>query len=141
MADTAHELRTPDAIVQAQLDALEDGVHPLNVEQVRMLSELAQVVRDLSDRASARGMTLSLPAQPAATHIDPNRVQHARKRVEITVQPREGAVLLHVDDDGPGQPRGRLHALHPPGRQPGARHRRQWAPPSHRAGAGRGAWG
>ncbi|GGL87143.1 hypothetical protein GCM10010840_26300 [Deinococcus aerolatus] len=152
VADIAHELRTPLAIMQARLDALEDGVYTLNPDQVALLSEQTQqltrlvddlrtltlaeagrlslrpealdlgrltaaVVRDLHDRAGARGVTLHLD-MPASIplHADAGRVrqiavnllenalQHASHRVQVTVT-REGATaLLHVDDDGPGIP-------------------------------------
>ncbi|GHF38005.1 two-component system sensor histidine kinase BaeS [Deinococcus metalli] len=151
VADIAHELRTPLAVIQARLDALEDGVYPLNHDQVRMLSiqtqvltrlvddlrtltlleagqlplyqaqtDLAalgaQVVHDLTDRAAARGVALTLRSHPAQAFADPHRVRqilanlvenavrHARGRVEVSVEPHDDAVLLRVDDDGPGIP-------------------------------------
>ncbi|WP_412030222.1 sensor histidine kinase [Deinococcus yunweiensis] len=151
VADIAHELRTPLAVIQARLDALEDGVYPLNTEQVKMLSIQAQVltrlvddlrtltlleagqlplhqtqtdlaalgaqvVHDLTDRATARGVALSLRAHPAQAWADPHRVRqilanlvenavrHAQSRVEVSVEPQGDAILLSVDDDGPGIP-------------------------------------
>lgn len=151
VADIAHELRTPLAVIQARLDALEDGVYPLNTEQVRMLSIQAQVltrlvddlrtltlleagqlplyraqtdlaalgaqvVHDLTDRAAARGVALTLTCHPAQAWADPHRVRqilanlvenavrHARGHVQVSVEPLGDAVVLRVDDDGPGIP-------------------------------------
>ncbi|THF71473.1 HAMP domain-containing protein [Deinococcus sp. Arct2-2] len=47
VADIAHELRTPIAIMQARLDALEDGVYPLTPEQVTLLSGQTQLLTRL----------------------------------------------------------------------------------------------
>lgn len=51
MADIAHELRTPLAVLQARLDGLEDGVLPFDAEEVRKLSMqtamLGRLVEDL----------------------------------------------------------------------------------------------
>ncbi|WP_246580565.1 sensor histidine kinase [Deinococcus aestuarii] len=151
VADIAHELRTPIAIMQARLDALEDGVYPLEPGQVALLStqtqlltrlvgdlrtltladagrlglhtrevdlsDLAgQVVRDLGDRAGARGVTLTLQSQPALLIADPDRMRqvaanlvenalrHARSEVAVCVEVDGTAARLHVDDDGPGIP-------------------------------------
>ncbi|MBB6018016.1 sensor histidine kinase [Deinococcus radiopugnans] len=152
VADIAHELRTPLAIMQARLDALEDGVYTLSPEQVALLSQQTQqltrlvddlrtltlaeagrlrlqpgaldlaalsagVVRDLTDRAGARGVTLQLNApHPAPLHADAGRVrqiavnllenalQHACSRVQISVETSGAQAWLHVDDDGPGIP-------------------------------------
>ncbi|GBF07363.1 sensor signal transduction histidine kinase [Deinococcus aerius] len=47
VADIAHELRTPIAIMQARLDALEDGVYPLDREQIGLLSAQTQLLTRL----------------------------------------------------------------------------------------------
>lgn len=54
-ADVAHELRTPLAVIQADLEAMIDGVRPLSAEAVadvhgetRLLSRLIDDLRDLS---------------------------------------------------------------------------------------------
>ncbi|GAA5439763.1 adaptive-response sensory-kinase SasA [Deinococcus caeni] len=151
VADIAHELRTPIAVMQARLDALEDGVYPLNAEQIALLSTQTQlltrlvgdlrtitlaeagrlalnpqpldlgtlgreVVRDLQDRAAARGVTLSVQAAQTPIRADPVRVRqittnlvdnalrHARSRVSVQVETVQGRALLHVEDDGPGVP-------------------------------------
>lgn len=151
VADIAHELRTPIAVMQARLDALEDGVYPLNTEQIELLSTQTQhltrlvgdlrtltladggrlglnlrstdltalaagVIRDLTDRAALRGVTLHLCGAPAPLHADPDRLRqvtlnlvenallHSRSRVDVRVEQGGAQVRLHVDDDGPGIP-------------------------------------
>jgi two-component system, OmpR family, sensor histidine kinase BaeS len=51
IADIAHELRTPITVMQFRLDALEDGIYPLSLEEVQNLSQqnkfLARLVEDL----------------------------------------------------------------------------------------------
>ncbi len=159
VADIAHELRTPLAIMQARLDALEDGVYPLNTEQVGSLSAQTQlltrlvddlrtltlaeagrlrlypetldlagltagVVRDLNDRAGARGITLQLAACPPtplradagrvrqiAVNLLENALQHANTHIQVGVETEGGAALLHVDDDGPGIPEASREAV------------------------------
>ncbi len=151
VADIAHELRTPIAIMQARLDALEDGVYPMNAEQIVLLSVQTQVltglvsnlqtltladagqltlnpaptdlsvlagevVRDLSDRATAKHLSLQFKASVAPIHADParmrqiasnlieNALQHATKRVEVHVETQGQNTLMHIEDDGPGIP-------------------------------------
>lgn len=68
IADIAHELRTPIAIMQARLDALEDGVYPLEHEQIALLSGQAQLltrlVGDLRTLTLADAGNLGLHPQP-----------------------------------------------------------------------------
>jgi signal transduction histidine kinase len=51
MADLGHELRTPLTVIQGELEAMADGVHPLSPEQIEMLLDetrlLARLIDDL----------------------------------------------------------------------------------------------
>ncbi len=49
MADVAHELRTPIAVIQANLEALLDGVIPLEAEQVAVLHDETLLLNRLVD--------------------------------------------------------------------------------------------
>lgn len=68
MADVAHELRTPLAVLRAELEALEDGVRPLTAEAVRQLqgtvATLQQRVDDLHALALSDAGALSYRMQP-----------------------------------------------------------------------------
>jgi signal transduction histidine kinase len=64
MADIAHELRTPLAVVQARLEGLLDGVYPADTEQLQGVLEntrvVARLVEDLRTLASAESGSLAL---------------------------------------------------------------------------------
>ena len=64
MADVAHELRTPLAVVQARLEGLLDGVYPADTEQLQGVLEntrvVARLVEDLRTLASAESGSLAL---------------------------------------------------------------------------------
>ncbi len=57
MADVSHELRTPLAVLRGELEAMEDGVHPVTPESLRLLQlevgTLSQLVHDLHELALA----------------------------------------------------------------------------------------
>jgi two-component system, OmpR family, sensor histidine kinase BaeS len=64
LADVSHELRTPLAVLRGELEAMIDGVHPIDeanlsaaVDQIGMLTKL---VEDLRTLALAEGGTLAL---------------------------------------------------------------------------------
>jgi len=64
LADVSHELRTPLAVLRGELEAMIDGVHPIDeahltaaVDQISMLTKL---VEDLRTLALAEGGTLPL---------------------------------------------------------------------------------
>ncbi len=68
VADVAHELRTPLTVIQGNLQAILEGVYPLDVEQVASLYEesrlLTRLVDDLRDLALAEAGQLRLERAP-----------------------------------------------------------------------------
>ncbi len=70
VASIAHELRTPLTVMQARLDAIEDGIYPLDQEQVLQLSAQTQLLT----RLVADLRTLSL-ADAGRLTVQPRQVQ------------------------------------------------------------------
>ena len=73
LADVSHELRTPLAVLRGELEAMIDGVHPIDeahlsaaVDQIAMLTKL---VEDLRTLALAEGGTLALHKEPTDVTI------------------------------------------------------------------------
>ncbi|HEX9066503.1 MAG TPA: ATP-binding protein [Streptosporangiaceae bacterium] len=68
VANVAHELRTPIAVLQASTEAMVDGLTPLTIENVRSLHEeavrLGQMTDDLERLASAEAAALELTLIP-----------------------------------------------------------------------------
>lgn len=68
MADIAHELRTPLAVVQGQLEGLIDGVYPRDNERLQELLEetrvLTRLVEDLRTLSTAESGALALIKEP-----------------------------------------------------------------------------
>lgn len=68
IADVAHELRTPIFVMQANLEAMLDGVFDLNQENVAEVHQetllLGRLVGDLRDLASAEAGELRLQLEP-----------------------------------------------------------------------------
>lgn len=96
VADIAHELRTPIAVMQARLDALEDGVYPLNTDQIALLSTqtqlLTRLVGDLRTLTLADAGRLALKLRDtelghlAAEVVGGLQDQAARRGVQLDVQ-------------------------------------------------------
>lgn len=68
VADVAHELRTPIAVMQAETEALSDGITPPSGEAMASLHEevirLARLVEDLQTLAAAQAAGLELRRRP-----------------------------------------------------------------------------
>lgn len=67
VADTSHELRTPVAVLRAQLEALQDGIRPVNSENIalmlRQVLSLNKLIDELYSLAKADVGTLQYQMQ------------------------------------------------------------------------------
>lgn len=68
VADTSHELRTPVAVLRAQIEAMQDGVHPTTPENLDVLHEqvlaLGRLVDDLHLLARGDAQAVTCRLQP-----------------------------------------------------------------------------
>ncbi len=107
VASIAHELRTPLTVMQARLDAIEDGIYPLDQEQVLQLSAqtqlLTRLVADLRTLSLAEAGRLTI--QP--TQVRPlslarsvaQDIQAARAGSQIRVEVLGQETSLRADPD------------------------------------------
>ncbi len=107
VADIAHELRTPLAVMQARLDALEDGVYPLNAAQIALLSTqtqlLTRLVGDLRTLTLADAGQLELNTRQTdlyelALSVTRSLEQRAAQR-SVTLTVRGEVAPLRADPD------------------------------------------
>lgn len=117
-ADIAHELRTPLAVVQADLEAMLDGVRPLSAEAVAEVHEetrlLARLISDLRDLSLAEAGQLPLHREPT----DPGTLARSsaarfasragEKGVSLTVEAAEDLPEIDADPDRISQVLGNL---------------------------------
>jgi two-component system, OmpR family, sensor histidine kinase BaeS len=108
VADIAHELRTPIGVMQAKLEAIEDGVFPLSIDEIKKLSKqthlLARLVQDLRTLSLAdagqlqletRVFNLAAKIREITSGFEPSAQQ---KRVKLEVRAPE-RLELHGDPD------------------------------------------
>jgi two-component system sensor histidine kinase BaeS len=85
IADIAHELRTPLAVLRAEIESLEDGVRPLDTVAVNSLghetSRLSRLVEDLHTLSMSDLGALSYHKEPTDLAEAINDVVDAQRRV------------------------------------------------------------
>lgn len=98
-ADIAHELRTPISVQKAQIEAMMDGVIPVNQENFKTISEqtefLSRMVEDLRLLALADSGELTLERQ------DVNMADfllRSKDRLEPQVVKQEGHIVLDFQE-------------------------------------------
>jgi signal transduction histidine kinase len=107
MADIAHELRTPLAVMQGRLEGMVDGVYPRDERQVLQVLDdtrhLSRLVEDLGTLAHTEGGTLTLQKAPTdigvlledvAVSLQP---EADARDVAIQVTTPSGLPLVDVD--------------------------------------------
>jgi two-component system OmpR family sensor kinase/two-component system sensor histidine kinase BaeS len=108
-ADIAHELRTPIAIQRAHLEALQDGIYPLTVENLQPVLEstdlLTRLVEDLRTLALADAGELSLEMEPGDLALLVGRVverfsaEAESRQITLTYEDQSGGQAGHVPFD------------------------------------------
>jgi two-component system OmpR family sensor kinase/two-component system sensor histidine kinase BaeS len=96
VADVAHELRTPVSVIQGNLQAILDGVYPLDKAEIATLYDetltLNRLIHDLRELAQAEAGQLSLNLQP--TDLRPL----LSNTVDLFAEPaREKQLALRLD--------------------------------------------
>jgi signal transduction histidine kinase len=102
LADVSHELRTPLTVVQGNLEAIADGVHPADAEHLEAIIDQTRVLGRLVDdlRTVALSETGSLPL-----HREPTDLAVLIAEVAAAFAPAAGragvALTTDVEDDLP----------------------------------------
>ena len=102
LADVSHELRTPLAVLRGELEAMIDGVHPIDeahltaaVDQIAMLTKL---VEDLRTLALAEGGTLALHREQTDLAV---LAQEAASSFEVLAGSAGVRLAVEMPDDLP----------------------------------------
>ena len=109
LADVAHELRTPLAVIQANTEGMQDGVLPLDLEQINTIHAetlmLARLINDLRLISLAESGELRLERHPAQIGallqmaVDRFQPQCAQKAVELSCVLEDSLPPVNIDVD------------------------------------------
>ncbi len=109
VADVAHELRTPLAVIQANAEGMLDGVLPFNSEQVNAIYQetqlLNRLVGDLRLLSLAEAGELPLERQPTAPGalveqvVERMKPQAAQRSIQLEGKIQEGLPERSLDSD------------------------------------------
>jgi len=107
MADIAHELRTPLAVMQGRLEGMVDGIYPRDETQVAQVLDdtrvLARLVEDLRTLAHTEGGTLTLRKESTDVGvllhdaIASLRPSADARRITLTVRELTDLPLVDID--------------------------------------------
>ena len=102
LADVSHELRTPLSVVQGELEALLDGVHPADETHLRAILDetavLARLIEDLRTLSVAEAGALAL-------HREPTDLGALARDVAASFEPQAQTVGVSVETSAaPGLP-------------------------------------
>ena len=107
VADTSHELKTPLAVLQAQIEAMQDGIRKPTPEHfasmLRQVNSLKKLTKDLADLAQAEAQQLNVylteinPWDVVLQEIENFKPKFEQAGLQITAQ-GEGEILqLDID--------------------------------------------
>lgn len=109
LADVAHELRHPIHIVQGNLQAILDGVYPLEMQEIAGLvdetQQLAALVNDLHELAQTEAHQLPLFKQEldlvelTAKTVEAFQPLAAAQEIQLSLEIPPQAILVAVDAD------------------------------------------
>lgn len=110
LAEISHELRTPLTVLRGELDALADGIRPLDPAAVQSLQEevraLGKIVDDLRELAVSDLGSLSFEHRPVAMQAVLERVQQrfaqraSQAGLALALTPAHAAGMLVSGDAG-----------------------------------------
>lgn len=107
VADTSHELKTPLAVLQAQIEAMQDGIRKPTPEHfeamLRQVTSLKKLTQDLADLAQAEAQQLSCyfaevnPWHAVLQEIENFKPKFAQANLSISAQGEGVNLQLDID--------------------------------------------
>jgi len=101
LANISHEVRTPIAIIKGEIEAIQDGLRPLDFNSLSSLNEevnhLHKLVNDLSTLSNAEIGAMRYQKQPLnlATVIEHNLIRHDHKANELKLSISQHIASTH----------------------------------------------
>lgn len=116
--DLAHEIRTPVAVLEAYIEALEDGVRTLTPQTAAMLRDQTRRLVRFSDDVAALAKAEESSVSMSHTHVDVERLlrqcaaavqeRYDKKGVALLVRLQDGLTQLWADEQRLSQVLGNL---------------------------------
>ena len=109
VADTSHELRTPISVLQAQIEAMQDGVRqatPVHLQAMqRQVLTLKKLVQDLNELAKGDvgqlqcHFRLCNPWNIVLQEVESFQQKFISKQMTVNVTPPQSEIELNIDPD------------------------------------------